>query len=96
MLLNICFDWVISDFRENFYGWFLDVHRYGYFMICESDDFVNVNFVLQIVYLREILVIIVTREDFLLCRYKCLYMFIFLRNYDSYALSLSLHGLILT
>ena len=83
MLLNICFDWVISDFCENFYGWFLDVHRYGSFMICESDDFVNVNFVLQIVYLREILVIIVTREDFLLCRYECLYMFIFLRNYDS-------------
>ena len=48
-------------------------------------DFVNINFVLQIVYLREILVIIVTREDFLLGRYEC-----------STCASLPLHGSILT
>ena len=70
MLLNICFDWVIYDFCENFYGWFLDVHRYGSFMICEPNDFVNVNYRLPMVYIMEILVIIVTREDFLLRRYS--------------------------
>ena len=80
VLLNICFDWVIYNFCENFYGWFLVVDRYGSFMICEPNDFVNVNYRLPIIYIMEILVIIVTREDFFLCRYECLYMFTFHRD----------------